>query len=338
MITIICTNCQASLSIDDAFAGGVCRCQHCGTIQTVPAPRKTARPASPTAAKPPKPGGAAKSLVAGAARPRGTPGTGLDELAEAVASSGLAGSGLASGRHTRAPATPPPQQSSDSRRKLLPIVLIVAAALVVLIGIVIAILIAQSNKNTAGAPPAGGGPVADQSPTFCGIPLPAGSVIFLLDRGNSAGDLFDTLKATTYKSISELGTDRQFQVILWDPVPGDTATVEFPRSALHNATSGEIENLKRDFQDVSTTGSTSLAGPLKEAIDRHPRQIVIATGKWDLDESDVAALREAQGKGIRIDAVQLGTGSPNAALQEVAHQTGGEFKAVTGAELREFSR
>ena len=40
MISITCTNCQTTLSIDDAFAGGVCRCQHCGTIQTVPSKKK----------------------------------------------------------------------------------------------------------------------------------------------------------------------------------------------------------------------------------------------------------------------------------------------------------
>ena len=30
MIRINCTNCKAQLSIDEAFAGGVCRCQFCG--------------------------------------------------------------------------------------------------------------------------------------------------------------------------------------------------------------------------------------------------------------------------------------------------------------------
>src|SRR5215204_44395 len=59
MISITCTNCQTLLSIDDAFAGGVCRCQHCGTIQTVPAQRKS-RPTTPgmggtVAAPPPAP-------------------------------------------------------------------------------------------------------------------------------------------------------------------------------------------------------------------------------------------------------------------------------------------
>ena len=37
VIRITCTHCRQILTIDDGFAGGVCRCQHCGTIQTVPA-------------------------------------------------------------------------------------------------------------------------------------------------------------------------------------------------------------------------------------------------------------------------------------------------------------
>lgn len=48
MISLTCTSCNRSLEIDDAFAGGVCRCQFCGTIQTVPANLKTTgRPATP---------------------------------------------------------------------------------------------------------------------------------------------------------------------------------------------------------------------------------------------------------------------------------------------------
>ena len=48
MISLACTSCKKQLEIDDAFAGGVCRCQHCGTIQTVPASLK----------RTPQPGGA----------------------------------------------------------------------------------------------------------------------------------------------------------------------------------------------------------------------------------------------------------------------------------------
>jgi hypothetical protein len=48
MISLTCTSCKKVLEIDDAFAGGVCRCQHCGTIQTVPSSlKKIVRPGSP---------------------------------------------------------------------------------------------------------------------------------------------------------------------------------------------------------------------------------------------------------------------------------------------------
>jgi hypothetical protein len=52
MIRIGCTYCKAVLTVDDAFAGGVCRCQHCGTIQVVPAYLKNsaAAPVSSAAA------------------------------------------------------------------------------------------------------------------------------------------------------------------------------------------------------------------------------------------------------------------------------------------------
>src|SRR3954454_14980373 len=53
MISLTCMSCKQVLEIDDAFAGGVCRCQHCGTIQTVPAGlKRSKRPGAPAAATP----------------------------------------------------------------------------------------------------------------------------------------------------------------------------------------------------------------------------------------------------------------------------------------------
>ena len=81
MIRISCTNCKTVLSIDDAFAGGVCRCQHCGTIQTVPISAK-----DPTAAS------VAGQSMGGSrvlAPKPSSPASGLEELAGIVVSSGL---------------------------------------------------------------------------------------------------------------------------------------------------------------------------------------------------------------------------------------------------------
>jgi len=76
MISLTCTSCKRSLEIDDAFAGGVCRCQFCGTIQTVPASLKQGgRPATPVGKSP----GTQKTLYEkqAAATARGATSTGV---------------------------------------------------------------------------------------------------------------------------------------------------------------------------------------------------------------------------------------------------------------------
>ena len=53
MISLTCTSCKRALEIDEAFAGLVCRCQYCGTIQTVPAALKQGgRPSTPVGKNP----------------------------------------------------------------------------------------------------------------------------------------------------------------------------------------------------------------------------------------------------------------------------------------------
>jgi hypothetical protein len=338
MISIICTNCQAELSIDDAFAGGVCRCQYCGTIQTVPAKGKPqARAAAPQPAAAP----ASKTLYQNKARVRqaNSTGTGLDDLADAVVSSGLGGSGLSSSRHAaKAPAEPRKQKN------LLPIILIACGVLIVLLGILIAVLLSHGHASGGGGGTSGGGgsgtDLASGS-SFCGISLHFPTTIFLLDRGNSISNDFDTVKAACFKSIDQFGPSRKFQVILWDNNDA-TSSAEFPQGKMADATAGNIASLRQYFQDTVATGSARLSGPLREAVSRNPQEIVIVTGKGadNLDEDDAAVLRSMIGKNIRIDAVQIypSTPSPNSVLQEVSKASGGQFKTVSSSELRDFAR
>src|SRR5687768_10348086 len=108
MISIHCTHCRQLLEMDDAFAGGVCRCQYCGTIQTVPSKSKSRSGSGKSSSSPKngstkalyKKGSAAGSTAPGAAPTETGMGTGLDDLAEIVASSGLSRGSLR---------TPPPR-------------------------------------------------------------------------------------------------------------------------------------------------------------------------------------------------------------------------------------
>ena len=301
MIAITCTNCHANLSIDDAFAGGVCRCQYCGTIQTVPAKSRAgvAGP-SPKAAAPPP---ASKALYQNQARARGStgPATGLDDLANAVVSSGLSGSGLQSGRHTRTPAVG--TQEESKKRNLIPILLGAAVVIVLLLAGILAYVLMHKPGSSESNSGEGNETNIVAGESFCGIPLHTKSVIFLLDRGNSLSQQFDTLKDVTFKSIEQLGPNRKFQIILWD---NDSGSAEFPPGEMRGAA-------------------------------RQPQEIVVATGKMDLDDDDAAALRSMVGKGIRIDAVQVNSPSASPVLQEVTRESGGQFRSVSEAELRSFS-
>src|SRR4051794_20802699 len=103
MISLICTNCQTELTMDDAFAGGVCRCQHCGTIQTVPTHAATSSR-----------GATAKALYQKtSAEPQETPSglAGLTALGGG-SGSGLSGSGLSS---QRVALQAPPATTAETR-------------------------------------------------------------------------------------------------------------------------------------------------------------------------------------------------------------------------------
>jgi hypothetical protein len=338
MISITCTNCKADLTIDDAFAGGVCRCQYCGTIQTVPARSK-----SSTTMAAPKPAASTgnaspQTIFQNTARVRqaNATGTGLDDIADAVLSSGLSGSGLSSARHTK-------KQSKESRKnKLMPILLIVAAIVIVVMGVLLVLSMSHNGRgNGPNNSPDDNGTSGSMKPgstlaEICGVPLQKQSVIFLLDRGNSLSNDFDALKAVTFKAIEHLGPSRQYQVILWD---NDSGQMEFPAGGMHDATGQSATDVRHYFADAIATGASQLKGVLKEAVSRSPREIVVATGKVDLDDEDAAALRGLIGKNIRVNAIQIYpvTAPAMGVLQEVCKATGGKYQQVSSAELHEFS-
>ncbi|HEY2587098.1 MAG TPA: hypothetical protein VGI81_15230 [Tepidisphaeraceae bacterium] len=351
MISITCTNCRANLTIDDAFAGGVCRCQYCGTIQTVPAKSRATAPAaaasngggaSAAPSKPAPPPAAPKALYQNKARVRQATGAttdiGLDDLANAVHSSGLTGSGLASRRHTAPTAAGPGQPTS---RKLLPILLIACGVIIVLLGVILFVVLSAYHKPATGSGNATGGgttPAATASSDFCGIPLHSNSTIFLIDRGNSISEQFDAVKAACFKAIDAFGPGRKFQVILWD---NDSSPAEFPSAQMADATTAQTDALHHYFQDTIASGRSRLGGVLKEAIARNPQEIVIVTGKGadDLSDDDAAVLQSMIGKNIRINIVQVYpvTPSPNPTLQETARATGGQYRNVSAPQLRDFA-
>lgn len=301
--------------MDDAFAGAVCRCQYCGTIQTVPAQLGASSTSHQKGVKTLY----QKKTPAGGAPATGQS-SGLDELAQTVGS----GSGLGRVSAPEKPvnaqqaASAPAEEKARWGAPVLPI--LIGVGLLLLIGSGVAVFFFARSH---GGPEVGG-------PHFAGVTLNAESIVYLLDNGNSNDTLFDPLKAACYKSLDSLGSDRRFQVMLWDNKVDTTA---YPSDGMHSATGTEIAACRKAMADTVATGNSHLSGPLKKAVAEHPDAIVIATAKWDLDREDRDALAEAQGAGIKLYTFGLGAAPESGDLKLAASASGGQFKHLSAGDL-----
>ena len=344
MITIHCTNCQAELTMDEAFAGGVCRCQFCGTIQTVP-----------KATRPGEAGGESSGIVAQAGgssqrtlwrqktASEATPGTGLDDLADIVASSGLAGSGLQSKRLRKSAPPTDPEAIRKKKRMQLFGALGGAVAAVLLLGLfLIKAHTGGGETPTDNTTPGVGTPDTPSipvvtGPSFAGVKLDsAGTVVYILDSGQGTSNVFTDLKTITLKSIQSLTADRKFQIVFWQ-IRGSVTT--YPESGATVAGDISINEATRKLDDVTAFGSSTIGPALQKAAAVNPDTIIIATGKGeDLDDSFVTEVNANKPPGAKIYAFAMGNDHPIKPLQQVASQNGGEYRTISDPQVRAMAR
>ena len=349
MITVNCSQCRAQLEMDDAFAGGVCRCHYCGTIQAVPANAK--RRAAAPAPGAPAPVGAGGT---------GARGDGLDALADAVA-----GSGLNRGALRSAPGAPAAQQPIDyarppKKRTMLPL-LVALGVILLLLGVAGLLFVARkvvvsgpgvatplpvpspggpTTPGTPGGSGDGGNPapvVVPKTPNFCGIDLQGvPSVVYVLDRGRSTEELFDTLKEATYRSLESLKPGQKFQIVFWDNADPPAA---YPKEGLADVSPQEIAAAQAAFSDLVAGGRAKADGAVRRAAKSDPAAIVLVTGKaYEADDALAKAVQQAvKGRPTKVHTVALRSDDGNTILKKIADQTQGQYRVVTGKELREFS-
>jgi len=333
MIQITCTSCKRVLSIDDAFAGGVCRCQHCGTIQTVPA-RGSAQKAASGAAK------GSKTLFENKARSAGVgSGSGLEDLADVLQSSGLSNSDL-----RKSPRTPP----AGPAKNLTPVLGIAVVVILILLVVVLVLVFrgsstpvgnsASPGQSIAGtnAPPSvqNPSPAAPVAASFCGVPIDQSVVVYVIDNGSSSADVLDEIKSALFKSIDSLGSDRQFQIVFWNPdspaYPNDHATF---------AVKDNIDAARNKLQDVGAEGSTDPVAALRVAFASNPGQIFLVTAKaGDLDDSLTVAASQLRGSSkARIDCIAINGNAGDKVLANVASESGGVFLPLQEGQLKGFA-
>ncbi|MDB5326997.1 MAG: hypothetical protein JWM57_2566, partial [Phycisphaerales bacterium] len=253
--------------MDDAFAGGVCRCKHCGAIQTVP--RRGGTKVGKTLSGHAVGGDEPKTLYSTKSRAgmASTP-SGLEELAEAVHGSGLVGSGLLNRPVPRGPQAPVAPKKSKAG------LWITIGLIVLAVAVVAGYLLTRGGGETASnaAPNVAN---AEAKPKFAGIELAGNKVVFVLDRGDATAAFFPALRDLTVASVRSLGPNRLFQVVLWD----NGSTDAYPALTAGYASTGEAEKLAKWFDTVPTGRSTDVLPALRLALAGQPDTAVLVTGK-----------------------------------------------------------
>jgi hypothetical protein len=348
MIRLTCTQCKSVLEMDDAFAGGVCRCQHCGTIQTVPSHLKGSAVAAP-----------AKSLYQGAgAGKTGTgtrgDGTGLYDLADAVASSGLSRSSLKDKpastfeRIEPTKAAPPPNRT--------PLLIGAGAVIVILLGVVLWLAFGNktseaTNPNPTNQPappppevnPPPGTPVAPPAPVvphFFSIPIDANDankIVYVIDRSDSAKQTLDMVKAAMFNSIESLGANREFAVVFWAKSgEKDMKQWSFPDKGLAHATPQQLESVRERFADLQAFGSSDVSAAMKQAYGLKPEMIFLVTAKGiDLDDSFARGVDSARkNSNAKVYTIDLANGEGKKFLEPVANKSHGKYTPLSPFDLK----
>jgi hypothetical protein len=357
MIQLNCTNCKALLTIDEAFAGGACRCRHCGTIQTVPKHLKDngdgvgssgvlAQAASGSKSKSPKSLYKKRTAVAGE-----TPGTGLDELAEIVASSGLSSNRLTK---SNVPAAQPKAGPKD--KKMLMLVSSAGGVIALLLGIIIFMAVRDKTNNEKVAEAQSGGGVASQPanpaitepvtpkveklvmkkpPHFLNQSLKEQSIVYVLDHGysSSADGRLTLIKTGLINSLHSLGPQRRFQVIFWD-VPGQPVAA-FPPEGLAQATEENIVACDKFLAEIFPVGQTQ--APIGKAFASGAEAVVLVPVKTELlDDSlqkDLAKVRK-EGKSAKLYCLTIGHPNIVTALRKIIVDAKGTYKDISLQDAR----
>ena len=308
------------MKVDDGFAGGVCRCSTCGTIQTVPKKGDPATHAS-------TPGTVIYERAS-----REAVNKELEALGDVVTSSGIVGSGML-------------QHSKRRAKPAVPIgkwIGIGLGALLALAALWFGLREASDHETVSVVTPADPSvknKIAPMTtgPRFGPIVLDrTGTIVYLLDRGDATRPFTAPLQAAVLKSIATLEPARRFQIRYW------SSGGESPAFPL---TPGEPSAFNRNkaatwMNEVPGGQSTDATESLDAALSQKPSEIVLVTGKaWQLDESFTnEAVVKLTGKAVRIHVVSLGNGTGEDSLARLASKTGGIHLPLTANELQQLGQ
>jgi len=290
-----CQQCSKKISIDEAFAGGMCRCPYCGTVTkagkgpaavvTGARPDRPDRPDTPVAAAPAAAAEAAEAIP----------------LARPVLIQGITA-------------------------------LVLLGLLVAMIAFVVIFyfaLIRQPTGDNGGPTPPGPTRPADdngEGDTQAKLTLTP-PVVYVIDCSAGMSQFYDPAGVIVRISARQLGAEGRFRLLVVrddgvKALSGDWTT----------GGSAADEGITDFVNSHAPGGATDLTAAVTEAIKLSPKTVLVLAAKSPGEPAELAAL--AKSAGCAISCVSLGgyvdvTGP----MDDLAQRTGGKCLSFTNSEL-----
>lgn len=320
-IKIRCSECNKKVSIDEAFAGGMCRCPYCKALVYVPeASGKAAagaRPAAPVG-RPSAPESRAD---------------GADAAADALgAQAAMAGEGEGAVEHEHVPMAQPVKLQGIITLVLLGLLLLMVAA-----GVFIALKYIPSGEpqlppeDYEGATSPTVVKVGDNKAGVADVEFAAGPILYVIDGGSSMRNTLDHAGVLTRSSILSLGkAGLKFNVLLAREEENKVLGEDY-RAGGQAGVDAALEFLTT----VQASGATDIPKALTDALTRKPKVIVLVVSKPVSDAYEAAEAAKAQG--VAIHTVEIWSDYPDpetsASLKKVAEITGGKHRSYGTGEF-----
>jgi hypothetical protein len=309
-IKIRCQDCKKKISIDEAFAGGMCRCPYCKALVYVEdaaggrgKSSGGARPTAPTH-RPAAPGPAAPAQAQ--AHPHAAAEAGTPADVEHV-----------------------PMARPVKIQGIITIVLLVL--LVFMIGGAVAMALFYLHGDRDGVPP----PPTTQ-PVIIDVKSKDGAgvvdikitapVIYVMDGGSGMRSVFDSARIAVLNSVESLG-DGKFNVIVAGE-GGDTV-ISPGLTAGGKSAAGK---LTPTLQEVIPTGAADISRAITAAIAMKPKTIVLLTRKAVDDPAGLAGRAKAQGTVIHTIVID-GDSEAIESMKKLAGDTGGQTRTFSSGGL-----
>ena len=311
---IRCTECAKKISIDEAFAGGVCRCPYCSALVFVGASSDAMVPAG---GRPSAPGS--------------RPGAPMDRPAAPMV--GAAPHDLEA--HARAQGQEDIPMASPVKVQGIVTIVLLGLLLAMIAGaIVMAVSILGRQENGYEPPPLKTNPFADVTSrrVVAGdirVNLP---VYYVIDGGGSMRETFFFGMDMIRKSLQTLEEGDTYNVVICRE-DGDLLLSE--DFLLAGADAGKVVV---DFMgNIARSGATDVGRTISAALAKKPGTIVLMAKKYIEDAEKIG--QEVKGKDVLLVTICLdGLDDAAAAMAKMAEAAGGQAKAFSLSELDAHSK